>query len=129
METTADLRLPSINGNNTVLSLPPTLTQGALVAVSRDRTPTQSLYVPEALSGSIPATYNAEDVSLSSTEACSLPSMTSFELDTPDQTFSSEAETAAASEPAISDIPLEGRVIVGVISNNDDTKDLEPVIL
>jgi hypothetical protein len=81
-------RNPLNMGSSTSPHPPPAAT--APMPLSRDRTPTQSLYVPEYLSKSIRGD-STEEASPPPRETESLPS---FELDTPDQTFSSDIDTS-----------------------------------
>jgi hypothetical protein len=106
VDTEVKARKP-LNMGSSITSHPPvTPAATAPVPLSRDRTPTQSLYMPESLSKSVHG-ESTEEISPSPRETESLPS---FELDTPDQTFSSDIDTSTqmndsrSLEPTVDDI-------------------------
>ena len=96
----------------------------APVAVSRDRTPTQSLYIPES-----PHNGDLGDSSVSPTSPVTDSPLfiPSFELDTPDQTFSSDVETSTQTNDSISmqASPANSLPAMPVLPNTEEEKDLK----
>lgn len=114
--------MPSVNESG-----PPLQTyfiQETLAVISRDRTPTQSLYVPETSLGACPCVEGRDDIA-TSPDIDFFPSTTSFELDTPDQTFSSEADMVQVDDSVASHNALDdGNLVPPVSMGEAEVKDL-----
>lgn len=85
--------------------------------VSRDRTPTQSLYAPDSpLKGALLTENEANALP----NEDSFPSTSSFELDTPDQTFSSEVDVMQVDSSGSSHATLDDGNPMRPLSRHDN---------